>query len=370
MTCNEIIKFIEEWAPCEIAWQKDNVGLQVGSKRSEVKNILLCLELTEKVIEDAINKNCNLIITHHPLLFQSLKRIDLDTDNKSSLIEKLIKNEITLYSAHTNLDYTRDGVSFELAKVLRLKNIQFLSPLDLSQYKLTIFVPEDYVEKVAAAVFKSGGGTIGEYSMCSFRTKGEGTFKGSADSNPSIGIKERFEKVTEIKLEIIINSWNIKKVLKALYQNHPYEEPAFDIYPLHNNQTKFGAGAYGQLSESLSQEDFLKYLSQKLKITNFRFSAGKKKVIKIVAVCGGSGSQYIEQAVSVGADAFITADIKYHNFHDAEQRLLLVDAGHYETEIHSMNEVKKKLENYIGKNKGIKVYKLSASTNPVKFFNN
>lgn len=290
MTCNDIIKYFEEWAPKEIAWQKDNVGLQVGSINQKLKNILLCLELTNRVIDDAIKKNCNLIISHHPLLFHPLKKIDLQKDKNSKLIEKLIKNDITLYSAHTNLDFTKDGVSFELAKKLKLRKIDFLVHQNSNQFKLVVFVPMNYVDKVANAIFENGGGHIGEYSNCSFRTKGEGTFKGSGKTNPFLGKKGNEEKTDEIKLEVLVDAWKLKKILSAIIKVHPYEEVAYDIYPLENPNTNFGAGAIGELDQSISQTQFLEYVSDHLKIKNFRYSKGKNK-IKKVALCGGAGEK-------------------------------------------------------------------------------
>ncbi len=370
MICKEIIKYIEEWAPKEIAWQKDNVGLQIGTADRKLKNILLCLELTNEVIDDAIKKSCNFIISHHPLLFSSLKKIDLQNDKNSKLIERLIKKDITLYSAHTNLDFTRGGVSFELAKVLKLKNIDFLTHAKSNQYKLVVFVPSTFTEKVSDAIFEAGGGVIGEYKRCSFRTNGTGTFRGSERANPTVGKKGQDEKVEEVRLEVVIDSWKVKKVLSALFKVHPYKEAAYDIYPLENSGN-YGSGAIGELENSYSKVEFLKFISGQLKVKNFRYVESPKNKIKKVAVCGGAGSALIQEAINANADAFITADIKYHSFHDAIGKILLVDAGHYETEIHSLNELKRRLSNYAGiNNSNIKIFKYNGSTNPIIFYNN
>ena len=370
MTCNEIIKYIEDWAPKEIAWQKDNVGLQVGSIERKLKNILLALELTDRVVDDAIKKECNLIITHHPLLFHPLKKIDLLKDKNSQLVEKLIKNDITLYSAHTNLDFTSGGVSSKLAEILNLKNIRFLAKSNSNQYKLIVFVPVAHVDKVSTAIFEAGGGIIGEYSHCSFRTEGTGTFKGSKKANPAFGKKETDEKVHEIKLEVLVNSWKLNSVVSAMLKSHPYEEAAYDVYPLENSNNNYGAGAIGELEESLPQDKFLTFISKQLKIKNFRYTEGRKKQIKKVAVCGGSGGELLHDAISSGADAFITADIKYHTFHDAWGEILLIDSGHYETEIHSLAEVKKRLSSFVASgNSNVKIFKYDGSTNPIIFFN-
>ena len=369
MTCKEIIKYFEEWAPKEIAWQKDNVGLQVGSINKKLKNILLCLELTDRVVDDAIKKNCNLIISHHPLLFHPLKNIDLQKDKNSKLIEKLIKNEITLYSAHTNLDFTKDGVSFKLAKKLRLQKIDFLVHQNSNQFKLIVFVPANYVDKVANAIFENGGGKIGEYSSCSFQTAGKGTFKGSKKTNPFLGQQEKIEKIEEIKLEVLIDAWKLRKILSAVIEAHPYEEVAYDIYPLENSSSNYGAGAVGELDKPLVETKFLEYVSANLKIKNFRYSKGKGK-IKKVALCGGAGGDLLKDAINYGADAFITADLKYHTFHEANDEILLIDAGHYETEVHSLDEVRKKLSQFITEKKfNTQIFKYDGSTNPIFFYN-
>jgi len=372
MTCGEIFKYIENWAPKEIAWNKDNVGLQVGSAEREVKNILLSLDLNMRVVDEAVKKNCNLIITHHPLLFNPLKKIDTAHDIKSQLIEKLLKNDITLYSAHTNLDFTKDGVSFELAKRLKLKNIQFLTNLNSLQSKIIIFVPASHLEDVASVIFENGGGIIGEYSNCSFRTEGTGTFKGSEKTSPALGQKLVYEKVDEVKLEVLVNSWKVNKIISEVKKVHPYEEMAYDVYPLENKDINYGIGAVGELETPLSKEDFLNYVSESLSLKNFRYTTGRKNKIRKVAVCGGSGSEYIPNAVAAGADAYITADVKYHTFFDYNDSILLIDAGHYETEIFSLDEIKRRLNEFLTKEKSgskIKVFKYNVNYNPINFFN-
>jgi dinuclear metal center YbgI/SA1388 family protein len=373
MRCSEVIKFLENWAPKEIAWERDNVGLQVGYIDREISNILLCLDVTKEVLDEAVKKKSNLIISHHPLLFHSLKKINPPQDKTSKIIELLLKNDITLYSAHTNLDFTRDGVSFELAKTLGLRKIEFLQNLDSNQCKLIIFVPESHLDAVANEFFKHGTGIIGNYTNCSFRTNGIGTFsglttswKGSKESKPSAGRKEHLEKVEEVKLEVIVDSWKVTSILQAVKKVHPYEEMAYDVYPLKNNSSNYGVGAVGELEKTMTEQNFLDYVAAKLNIKNFRYTGGKNKKIKKVAVCGGSGSDFIKSAISAGADSFITADIRYHSFHDANKNILLIDAGHYETEIFSLNEIYKRLKSYTD----VKIYKYSKSTNPIIFYNN
>lgn len=368
MTIENITKYIESWAPKGIAWERDNVGLQVGASQQELKNILLCLDVNKEVVEDAIKKKCNLIISHHPLLFNPIKKIS-SGDKTSDIIFSLIKNDISLYSAHTNLDFTKDGVSFQLAKKLKLKSIKFLKYISENLTKLVVFVPVGYTEKVAEAIHNSGGGIIGEYTNCSFRLIGKGTFRGSEKSNPAIGQKGKLEFVDEVRLEILVNNFDLPAIISAMKRVHPYEEVAFDIYPLLNENVNFGMGAIGMLEKDLTQKEFLEYVSKNLGIKNFRYTFGKNKKIRTVAVCGGSGSDLISIAIQNNADAFITADIKYHTFQDAEGRILLIDAGHYETEIFILDEIQRRLNHFLTNSK-TEIYKYSGLTNPISFFNN
>ncbi|HEX7356622.1 MAG TPA: Nif3-like dinuclear metal center hexameric protein [Ignavibacteriaceae bacterium] len=368
MRCDKIIKIIEDWAPKSIAWEKDNVGLQVGSLQRNIKNILLCLDVDENVVEEALRKNCNLIISHHPLLFRSLKKLDFENDRKSLIIEKLIKHDITLYSAHTNLDFTKDGVSFQLAKKLKLTNQKFLINLSQNQIKLAVFVPLDYADKLADAMHNAGAGVIGEYQNCSFRMMGTGTFLGSQKSHPKIGVKGKIERVEEVKIEVLVNTFDLNKVIAEMKKIHPYEEVAYDVYPVSNENVNYGMGVIGELEKELSEKEFLDFTVRALQIKNFRFSRGKKNKIKKVAVCGGSCSDLIDSAINKDADAFITADIKYHSFQDAENKILLIDAGHYETEIALLDELKNRIIKSLTDK--TKVFKYKGSTNPVVFYNN
>jgi dinuclear metal center YbgI/SA1388 family protein len=370
MKCTEIIKYIENWAPKEIAWLKDNSGLQIGDTEKRVTNILLCLEINEEVVKEALINKCNLIITHHPFFFSPIRKIDLTNDSKSLLIQTIIKNDITIYSAHTNLDYTKEGVSYQLAKRLELQNIDFLINLKSNQYKLSIFIPEEYSEKAAEAIFASGGGILGEYTNCSFRTIGIGSFKGSKNTNPAGGNKEEYTFSDEIKLEAVVDKWKLNRVLSGLRKIHPYEEMAYDVVPLENSNINYGIGAIGELAKEYNLNEFLTHISKRLKIKNFRYSRGKSRKISKVAVCGGSGSEYIGETIARKCDAYITADIKYHTFQDAEGEILLADAGHYETEIFSLNEIKRRISQLLRDSKNNKIYLYSGSTNPVVFYNN
>ncbi len=368
MTVGELTKYLEDWVPPGAAWEKDNVGLQVGSRGATIKNIMLCLELDDEVLKEALQKKCNFIFTHHPLIFNPIKKLDLEKDFTSKLIEKIVKNDIIVYSAHTNLDFTKDGVSFELAKTLKLKNLRFLEFEESNQLKVVLFVPKTSLDKVANAVFIAGGGIIGEYENCSFRLDGEGTFKGSDKSKPVIGKKNKLERVNEVRIEFIVDSWNLNKVIYAIARSHPYEEPAYDIYPLKNKNVNYGAGTIGELEKEMSQKEFLAHVCKSLKTKAVKFCDGKSKSINKVAVCGGSGSELLKQAISSGADAFVTADVKYHTYHTAQKEILLIDAGHYETEIVVLNSVQQKMKKFISTDEKTKILKYSGKTNPVKFY--
>jgi len=370
MKIDYVIKHFEKWAPLGVAWDKDNIGLQVGNASDEVTNILLSLDFDKRVFQQAVKKKCNFIITHHPFIFNPIKKLNFDSDTKSQLIKELIQNNISLYSAHTNLDYTKDGVSFELAKRIKLKNIKFLEPSENDKYKLSVFVPEENVEKVANAIFLAGGGIIGEYSKCSSQSIVKGTFEGSKLSNPTIGKANKFEVVNEVKLEVLINSWELNSTISKMKLAHPYEEPAFDVFMLKNKNSNYGAGAIGELEYAMEINKFLAHIKEHLKTDGLKYTVGNNSKIKKVAVCGGTCSNLLKNAIAQKSDAFITADVKYHTFQDAENKIMLIDAGHYETEVPVLDIVKSRLDKFVkNENSTIKVLKFSGSTNPIKFYN-
>jgi len=366
----DLEQYIEHWAPKAISWQKDNVGLQAGNPESKVNNILLCLEVDGNVIDAAIKKKCNYIVSHHPLLFQPIRKLDLRNDRISKLLHKLLINNITLFSFHTNLDFTTEGVSFQLARKLGLKDIKFLVNQKDNLSKIVIFTPEKDVDAVSGAVFSAGGGIIGGYSNCSFRSTGEGTFKGASTTNPVIGKAEEFTETPEVKLEFIIDSWKVPEAIKKAVKVHSYEEPAYDIYPLQNENTRYGEGAIGLLEKPVKFSEYLDIVAEKLNIKNFKYCKGQGSTVYKVAVCGGAGSEFLKDAIRAKADSFITADIKYHTYEDAAGVINLIDAGHYETEVLVLTEVKKRIETLIKtRNEKIKVFKYNGSTNPVIFYN-
>lgn len=368
MKCKELQHYLESWAPPEIQWSKDNTGLQVGNPEAETGDILICLEVTPEVMKEAISSNRKTIIAHHPFIFSPIKKINLANDTHSQLIAQLIQHKITLYSNHTNLDFTSHGVSEVLAKTLGLHSVTPLEPLSLTRKRISVFVPADATDAVADAMFRAGGGIIGEYTHCSYRTEGTGTFFGQEGSNPAIGERGKLERVPEVKIEMVCDSWKLKQVVAAMVAAHPYEEPAYFVSPTENHNHQYGMGAIGVLPEAMSADAFLQYCSGQLHCEGMRYS-GLKPSVQRVAVCGGSGSDLIHAAIRKGADAFITADIKYHSFFEAGDSLLLIDAGHFETEAVILKEMQVRIQTFLKENgctDSVALYE--QTTSPIKFF--
>ncbi|MCX8011024.1 MAG: Nif3-like dinuclear metal center hexameric protein [Ignavibacteria bacterium] len=353
MRIEKLIEFLEQWAPREIAWEKDNTGFQVGNPKDNLKGIVITLDVNQVCIEEAIKKKCNLIISHHPLMFQPIKSLNFQNP-KNLLIQTLIQNNISVYSAHTNLDFTKEGVSYCLAEKLGLKNIKFLAPLNETQLKLITFIPKEYVQKLISALSEAGAGIIGEYSHCSYRTIGIGTLKGSEASNPRTGKRGKFEEVEEYKLEMVLDKWKLNSALKVLYQNHPYEEPAIDIIPLANKNLNYGYGAFGQIDKELTPLELAKLVKTSLKAATVKWTKGKALRVSKVAVCGGSGSELIEETIRKKCDALVTSDIKYHTFLDYYDKITIIDVGHYYSEVVVLDKIKDKIHSYC-KSLGIKM---------------
>ncbi|MBI2430141.1 MAG: Nif3-like dinuclear metal center hexameric protein [Ignavibacteriales bacterium] len=367
VTVKEFQKKFEKIAPPAIAWKGDNVGLQIGRESDIITNILVALDMTMDIAVEAKKKKANLIIVHHPLLFHPLKNITPGS-RVGEIVLYLTEQRINLYAAHTNLDSVKWGVNFVLAKMLTVKNLSVLSPLKESLTKVVVFVPLQHVERVAESMHDAGAGTFSKYDTCSFRTEGTGTFRGMRDAQPFLGEVGKLERAQEIRLEMLCETWKINAVLSAMMKAHPYEEVAYDIYPLSNKNTEYGLGAIGDLERPLTEKQFLAMAKKRLGVPAFRFSKGPK-TIQRVAVCGGSGSELINDAVNRGADAMITADIKYHTFQEFEGRILLIDAGHYETEHHVLPAVKDSIKKITEKKKSsAKIFMTEHSTNPIHYF--
>jgi dinuclear metal center YbgI/SA1388 family protein len=366
MTGKHVANYLERWIPRNSAWERDSVGLQVGDPDRAVENVMLCLDAIEEVVDEAAAKNCSLIISHHPPFFLPLKRLDTANDRRGKLIARLVKNDVSLYSHHTNFDFAKDGVSFRLAEKLGLKDVRFLRPLKNTLKKLVVFVPEEAVEAVADAIYEAGGGVIGDYTRCGFRSEGTGTFYGGEGTDPAVGEPGKDERAREIRLEVLAPAWRIDAATRAMIDAHPYEEVAYDVFPLDNDSVNQGEGAIGALPAPLALDDFLANVARALGVKALRHCLSKSDDIKTVAVAGGAGSSLARDALANGADAFVTADVSYHTFEDFHRRLAIVDAGHHETEAPGLDGLRKRLEEFFAsEGHDGRVLKTTHDTNPM-----
>ncbi len=331
MKIKDITDFLETIAPLEYQESYDNCGLIVGDKNSTVKKALITLDCTEEVIDEAIAEKCQLVIAHHPIVFGGLKKLNGKNYVERTVI-KAIKNNIAIYAIHTNFDNVLDGVNAKICERLGLVDCEILSPKKQLLKKLYTFIPLDSYASVAQAVFEAGAGNIGNYSETSFSAPGMGTFKGNANSNPTIGKKGMLERVEEVKFETIFPAIIERKVVEALLKAHPYEEVAYDIVSLDNYYQKVGSGMVGNLKKPLDELTFLKSAKKQLKTDGIRYTNLRQKEVKRVAVCGGAGRFLLNNAIAVNADVFVTADFKYHDFFDAEGKIVVADVGHFESE--------------------------------------
>lgn len=332
MRIADIITAIESWAPKWTAWEKDNVGLQIGDPSRTVKRILVTLDVTDSVVQEAINKKIDLIVSHHPLLFRPPATIST-LNPLGHIILRLAEHHIAVYASHTNLDSVKGGVSFSLAQRLGLMNVRFLQPLQNTLSKIIVFVPQEFADRVQSAMADAGAGKIGEYHECSFSVQGIGSFRSSLHAQPFRGSAGKKELVDEVRLEMIAPRATIESVIRAMKNVHPYEEAAYDIVPLLNDNPNFGMGALGDLPHPVSAKQYLDRLKRVLHAGALRYSGSTTKKIQRIAVCGGAGSDLLPDALRAGADMLVTADVRYHTFQSAPDTILLVDAGHYETEI-------------------------------------
>lgn len=331
--CKDIINFIEDFAPKSLAEDWDNVGLLLGSNKNEVRRVMVCLDATSETIDDAISKKADMIITHHPIIFKGLKRIDTD-DFIGKNICKLIKNDIGVYSAHTNLDMAFGGVNECLARVLGIDDLKDIKKYKTEKlFKVVVYVPEENVDVIRDSMCNEGAGWIGNYSDCSFITKGTGTFKPLEGTNPYIGSQGKLEKVNEYKLETVVAEKNLKDVIQSMIKVHPYEEVAYDIYPLQLNGKEYGLGKIGVLKDPVSMNEFIRTVKNKLNTPAVRLIGSTNTEIQKVAVFCGSFDESLTGLIINEADILVTGDIKYHTALELIERgLCTVDAGHFNTE--------------------------------------
>ena len=336
MIIKDITDYLEELAPLNYAEDFDNVGLLIGNYSDSVTGVLVTLDTLEKTVEEAITKKCNLIVSFHPIIFGGIKKL-----NGNSYVErvvlKAIQNDIAIYATHTALDNSKNGVSAKISEVLGLKNNKILLPKKGILKKLTTFVPIENAEKLRNALFNAGAGNIGNYDRCSFNIDGEGTYRGNQNSNPTIGEKGENHTENETQISVIYESKNEATILASLQKNHPYEEISYHLLTTENVHQNIGMGMIGDLPTEMEENEFLLFLKERMKTACIRHSNLINKKIKKVAVLGGSGSFAISDAIKAGADAYVSADFKYHEFFKAENKIILADIGHYESEQFTKN---------------------------------
>ena len=363
MKIKEIISVLEEMAPLAYAEDFDNVGLLVGDQNAEGTGILVCHDALENIIDEAVAKKCNMVVCFHPILFSGLKKI-MGKNYVERAVIKAIKNDITIYAVHTALDNHQEGVNKIFSDALGLVNSKILIPKQHFIRKLVTYTIPENAEEVRNALFNAGAGNIGNYENCSFNSKGIGTYMGNEHSNPQVGERFEFVQGDEIKIEVTFEKHLENKILKALFKSHAYEEVAYEIYELQNQHQNIGLGMIGELKNPMSEKEFLLFAKEKMQCGGIRHSNFIGKEIKKVAVLGGAGSFAIKNAIQAGADAYLTADLKYHQFYEAENKLLLADIGHFESERYTKNYIveylRKKILNFA-------VILSEENSNPVKY---
>jgi dinuclear metal center YbgI/SA1388 family protein len=331
VTVKDVIRCIEEFAPAYYQEDYDNSGMQCGNLNLQVTGILLSIDVTEDVVEEAINTGTNLIISHHPVIFGGIKHLTGQNYTERVLI-KAIKNDISIYSCHTNIDNMGNGVSYRMAEKLGLTDISVLKPLSGKLCKLVTYIPDRHLEEVQSAVFEAGAGFIGNYDNCGFTSKGEGTFRANAGAKPFVGEIGKIHSEPEVRFETIFPKHLENKIISALIKAHPYEEVAYDLYMLQNINRNAGAGILGFLPTEMDEVAFLKKVKDVFKVETIRYTPLLNRKVKKIALCGGSGSFLLPDAKRVRADVFLSGDFKYHQFFDAESTILVADMGHFESE--------------------------------------
>jgi len=363
MIVNDIINIFENYAPSQLQENYDNSGLITGNKQLKISNILITLDCTEEVVDEAIANNCNLIIAHHPIVFSGLKKI-----NGNNYVERVIinaiKNDIAIYAVHTNLDNVSDGVNGKIGDKIGLINTKVLAPKSAIFKKLTTFIPASHIEKVQNALFEAGAGHIGNYTDCGFSNPGNGTFKANELAKPFVGEEGKRHTENEIRFETLVPIYLQNKIIETLLQAHPYEEVAFDLIATENTFWGIGSGLIGELTNEVSPNEFLKMLKEKMELNVIKYTPFTKK-IKKVALCGGAGQFLLKNAISQGADAFISSDFKYHEFFDAEKSLMIADIGHYESEKFTKELM---FDLIMKKNPTFAVLLSKTNTNPVNYY--
>ncbi len=354
---------IEEFAPLSYQENYDNSGLIVGNRNDEVTGVLISMDCVEEIIDEAIETKANMIISHHPIVFSGLKKFN-GNNYIERVVIKAIKNNIAIYAVHTNLDNTTNGVSFKMAEKIGLKNCRVLQPKASLLSKVVVFCPVENSGDVRHAMFKAGAGDIGKYDECSFNLEGVGTFKAQKGANPHVGDVGSQHQEREVRIEAVVPNYKLSSVISSMLAAHPYEEVAYDMYQLQNIHQNVGSGVVGDLVEEEDEKSFLLRLKKDLNTDCVRHTNFLNKKVKKVALCGGSGSFLLNDAIRANADVFITGDFKYHQFFDAENKLVIADVGHYESEQYTTELIydilMKKIPNFA-------VRLTKKNTNPVNY---
>lgn len=331
MVVQDYISALEEIAPLSYQEEYDNAGLIVGTRDDEVSKALICLDVTQEVVQEAVEVGANLIISHHPLVFRPLKKIN-DASEVERCIKYAIKNDIAIYASHTNMDNVMGGVNSKICEKIGLIDTKILVPQRTCLTKLVTYVPVAYLDSVRQALYAAGAGCIGNYEKCGFFVQGTGSFQAMENTHPFVGEKNEFHEESECRLETVFPNEKTSRVLSALFKYHPYEEVAYDLFPLKNEFSHVGAGMIGMLPEPEDARDFLARLKRVFGCGVVRHTAVVRPQVRCVAVCGGSGSFLVKDAIRAGADVYVTADVKYHEFFQTENKMILADIGHYESE--------------------------------------
>jgi dinuclear metal center YbgI/SA1388 family protein len=364
MRIKDIVRELENYAPSAFQEAYDNSGLILGNAEWECTGIICTLDATEAVILEAKSAGCNLVVAHHPIIFSGLKKLNGKNYVERTVITA-IKDDIAIFAIHTNLDNVIEGVNNTIANKLGLLNKKVLLPKPGQLSKLYTYIPELEVESLKNNLFEAGAGQIGNYSECSFQVLGKGNYKGNEYSNPSVGEPNERTQLNEVKIEFLFPSWLKNKVVSTLMQHHPYEAVAYEVISLDNDNQYVGSGLVAELPEAMEENGFLQMLQTSFNLSVIKHSPLLGKPINKVAVCGGAGSFLLKQALSVGADIFVTSDLKYHEFFDAEGRILIADIGHWESEQFTIGLLIDILQ---AKFPTFAVLKSVIKTNPVNYF--
>lgn len=367
MLVADIIRVLEQIAPPALQESYDNAGLITGRADQEVRGVLVCLDSTEAIIREAASRGCNMVVAHHPIVFRGLKKIT-GSNYVERAVELAIREGIAIYAIHTNLDNVLyRGVNQRIAERLGLQNLSILAPVREQLFKLETFVPHAHADAVREALFQAGAGNIGSYDACSFNLEGKGTFRAGAGSNPFVGTQGELHTEAETYIQVIAPRFRERSIVQALYEAHPYEQPAYQLIPMMNVWQEAGAGMIGTLPEPMPVQDFLRHIQNAMELPGFRLAEGPQSSIRKVALCGGAGSFLTAKALQAGADAYITADVKYHEFFDHEERMWLMDIGHFESERFTINLLFDVIREKFPK---FAVLLPETNTNPVKYYPN